>query len=103
MKQQKADLIIKRYQLEHLVPLLITIISVYIWFNSFQQNILYFIGVIINVLGLAVWWAAKITIAENWYGGYGKPKIKKLVTKGIYSKISHPSYWGVNLTLIGFL
>jgi len=35
--------------------------------------------------------------------GFGKPKIDKLVTHGIYSKILHPMYWGVNLTFVGLV
>jgi protein-S-isoprenylcysteine O-methyltransferase Ste14 len=101
MKRKKVDFIIKRYQLEHLVPLALTIFSIYFWFKNFCQNWNYFIGLIINIVGLLVWWSAKLTIAGNWDAGYGKPKIKKLVTWGIYSKIRHPLYWGINLTLIG--
>lgn len=58
-------------------------------------------GLFINVIGLFIWWSAKITLSENWDAGYGKPKIKKLITRGIYSKISHPLYLGINLALIG--
>jgi len=101
MKRKKADFLIKRYQLEHLVPLALTIISIYFWFNNFQQTTLYFTGLTINILGLFIWWSAKITLSENWDAGYGQPKIKKLVTQGIYSKICHPLYLGINLTLIG--
>ncbi|MCD4694041.1 isoprenylcysteine carboxylmethyltransferase family protein [bacterium] len=101
MDREKTDFMIKRYQLEHLVPLALTIISIYFWFFNFQQNIIYFIGLLINIIGLFIWWSAKITLAENWDGGYGQPKIKKIVTNGIYSKICHPLYWGINITLIG--
>jgi protein-S-isoprenylcysteine O-methyltransferase Ste14 len=101
MKRKRADFFIKRYQLEHLVPLALTIFSIYFWFNNFRQNWTYLIGLIINIIGLLIWWSAKTTLAENWDAGYGKPKIKKLVNWGIYSKIRHPLYWGINLTLIG--
>lgn len=101
MERKKADFFIKRYQLEHIVPFAITVLSVYFWFNNFQQNIIYYLGLIINIAGLIIWWSAKITLAENWSAGYGKPKIKTLVTQGVYSKICHPLYWGINLTLIG--
>jgi protein-S-isoprenylcysteine O-methyltransferase Ste14 len=101
MERKRADFLIKRYQLEHLVPLALTILSVYFWFNNFQQNWIYFTGLTINLIGLFIWWSAKVTLAENWSAGYGQPKIKKLVTWGIYSKICHPLYWGINLTLIG--
>lgn len=101
MERKRADFLIKRYQLEHLVPFALTILSVYFWFSNFNQNWIYFVGLFINVIGLIIWWSAKTTLAENWDAGYGKPKIKKLVTNGIYSKIAHPLYWGINLTLVG--
>lgn len=101
MEGRRADSLIKRYQLEHLVPLALTIFSIYLWFTYFYLSIAYFLGLVINIFGLIIWWAAKITIAENWDAGYGKPKIRKLVSSGIYSKISHPLYFGINLTLVG--
>ena len=101
MERKRADFFIKQYQLEHLVPLALTILSIYFVFNNFQQNWVYFTGLIINVIGLFIWWSAKVTLSENWDAGYGQPKIKKLVTRGIYSKICHPLYLGINLTLIG--
>jgi protein-S-isoprenylcysteine O-methyltransferase Ste14 len=101
MERKKADFIIKRYQLEHLVPLALTILSIYFWINFLQQNSLEVLGLVLNVIGLIIWWSAKLTLAENWDAGYGKPKIKKLVIEGIYSKICHPLYWGINLTLLG--
>lgn len=103
MQKQKIDLLIKRYQLEHLIPLALTILSVYFWFDNFWLSWIYFTGLIINIVGLLIWWSAKITLAENWDAGYGLPKIKKLVTWGIYSKICHPLYLGINLTLIGLI
>jgi protein-S-isoprenylcysteine O-methyltransferase Ste14 len=103
MDRKKQEKIIKRYQLEHLVPLALTIISVYFWITCFKDSITYYAGLIINIIGLIIWWLAKIEIGENWSGGYGKPSLKELVTTGIYSKIKHPLYWGINITLIGIL
>jgi protein-S-isoprenylcysteine O-methyltransferase Ste14 len=101
MKEEKQRYVIKRYQLEHLVPLALTILSVYFWITFFNQDSIKIIGIVINIIGLIIWWSAKITLGENWDAGYGNPKIKQLVTHGIYSKIRHPLYWGINLTLIG--
>ncbi|MFA6428699.1 MAG: isoprenylcysteine carboxylmethyltransferase family protein [Candidatus Buchananbacteria bacterium] len=103
MEKEKTDALIKRYQLEHLVPFGLTAISIYFWCNYFQQSKFYFFGLFINFVGLIIWWSAKLTLAENWSAGYGKPQVKKLVTSGIYSKISHPLYWGINLCLIGLV
>lgn len=96
----RSDLILKKY---HILPLLLglTFLSIYFWFKNFNQSYQYWIGLIINITGLIIWWSAKITLSENWYTGFGQPKIKKLVTQGIYSKIQHPIYWGIILTLVG--
>jgi len=99
--ERKEEALIKRYQLEHLVPLVITIVSIYFMIIKFQNNFVYFVGLVISLIGLFIWWSAKITLSENWSAGYGKPQIKNLVINGIYSKISHPLYWGVNITLVG--
>lgn len=101
MKEEKRRYIIKRYQLEHLVPLALTILSIYFWVTFLSQDLIKIIGTIINVIGIIIWWSAKIILGENWDVGYGSPKIKQLVTRGIYSKIRHPLYWGINLTLVG--
>ena len=69
----------------------------------FNLSFLKITGIIINIIGLIIWWSAKLTLRENWDAGYGKPKIKQLVTHGIYSKIRHPLYWGINLTLVGLI
>jgi protein-S-isoprenylcysteine O-methyltransferase Ste14 len=101
MNRKKEDDLIKRYRLEHLVPLAITILSTYFWISKFKTNGVYFSGILISLSGLVIWWLAKFTIGENWSAGYGNPKIKKLVTNGIYFKIRHPLYFGINLTLLG--
>jgi protein-S-isoprenylcysteine O-methyltransferase Ste14 len=103
MKSPKGEFFIKRYRLEHLVPLALTILSCYFLVHDFQQNLMYLAGASINIIGLSIWWSAKITLAENWSPGYGQPKLKRLVTHGIYSKIRHPLYWGINMTLLGLL
>jgi protein-S-isoprenylcysteine O-methyltransferase Ste14 len=53
-------------------------------------------GILISVIGLAVFLTALLTIKslESYEGD--------LITKGIYSKIRHPMYLGFLLWLIGF-
>jgi protein-S-isoprenylcysteine O-methyltransferase Ste14 len=103
MKEEKQKYFIKRYQLEHLVPLALTILSAYFWVTFLDYDLIRILGMIINIVGLIIWWSAKITLGENWDAGYGKPKIKQFVTRGVYSKIRHPLYWGINLTLLGLI
>jgi len=78
-----------------------SVISVYLWVNFLEPDLLKITGLAVNLLGLIMWWTGKLTLAKNWNVGFGKPKITKLVTHGIYSKIRHPMYWGINLTFIG--
>ncbi|KKQ78037.1 MAG: hypothetical protein A3A96_02945 [Candidatus Zambryskibacteria bacterium RIFCSPLOWO2_01_FULL_39_39] len=92
---------LKKYKLKYLVPSILTIFSIYFWITLINYDFLKIIGLIINIVGLLVWWFARLTLAENWDAGYGKPTIKQLVTRGIYSKIRHPLYLGINMTLAG--
>ncbi|MFA6301379.1 MAG: isoprenylcysteine carboxylmethyltransferase family protein [Candidatus Paceibacterota bacterium] len=93
----------KRYYLKYSIPTLLTLFSIYFWITFFNFNFIKIVGIVINIVGLTVWWLAKLTLAKNWGVGFGKPKIKQLVTHGIYSKILHPMYWGINLTLVGLV
>lgn len=86
---------------KYFLPVLLTFISAYFWVNFVKFNLVKIIGIIINLLGLILWWAGKLTLAQNWNIGFGKPKVSQLVTYGIYSKIRHPMYWGINLTFVG--
>ena len=103
MKQEKIEYLIKKLHLKYSTSVVLTAASIYFWVTSVDSNFLDIVGVIINISGLIIWWLAKITLAKNWGFGFGKPTIKKLVTHGIYSKIRHPMYWGVNLTLLGLI
>ncbi len=103
MTQEKIEYLIKKFHLKYSIPVTLTIISIYFWTTFLDPNFLDIAGVIINVLGLVVWWLAKLTLAENWNIGFGKPKINQLVTHSIYSKIRHPMYWGINLTFTGLI
>ena len=103
MIQEKIEYLIKKFYLKYLISVALTITSIYFWITFADSNFLDIVGVIINISGLIIWWVAKLTLAENWNMGFGKPKINQLVTHGLYSKIRHPMYWGVNLTLIGLI
>ncbi|MEK7217542.1 MAG: isoprenylcysteine carboxylmethyltransferase family protein [Patescibacteria group bacterium] len=103
MTREKIESLIKRFRLGHSILVVLTIVSIYFWIALRDYNLLKFIGITINIAGLVVWWSARFTLAKNWSMGFGKPKINQLVTHGIYSKIRHPIYWGINLTLTGLI
>ncbi|MFA6136365.1 MAG: isoprenylcysteine carboxylmethyltransferase family protein [Candidatus Paceibacterota bacterium] len=103
MQEEKIENFIKKYHLRHFISIALTLISIYFWVNFLDWNLWEIVGAIINIIGLAVWWLAKLTLSKNWGMGFGKPQIKQLVTHGIYSKIRHPMYCGINLTLIGLI
>jgi protein-S-isoprenylcysteine O-methyltransferase Ste14 len=101
MLQEKIEYLISKFYFKYSIPIVMTFLSVYFWVAFLNSNSFKIIGLIINIAGLIFWWSAKLTLSANWGVGFGKPKIKQLVTHGIYSKISHPMYWGIILTLTG--
>ena len=103
MKQEKIEYLIKILHLKYSFLVLMTAISIYFCVTTLGPGFLKVVGIVINITGLFIWWFAKLTLAENWNVGFGKPKVNQLVTHGIYSKISHPMYWGVNLTFVGLM
>jgi protein-S-isoprenylcysteine O-methyltransferase Ste14 len=103
MKQEKFENLIKKFYLKDSFLVLVMVVSVYFWVSFLESNFLKIAGAVINITGLVMWWWAKRTLASNWNIGFGKPKINQLVTHGIYSKIRHPIYWGVNLTFLGLI
>ena len=90
---------VKRYQVENLLPLSFTLISIAIFLLYFWNKIHNYVGIVFMVAGLAIWWAGKLTLGDAWSV---KAKAKKLVTRGIYSKIRNPIYVGLTLTFIGW-
>ncbi len=93
---------IKRHQIENIVPLLISIISLFLMVNYYSYSLFYFLGLLFSLSGIVIWWAGKITLGDNFYDVLAVPNAKRLVTKGIYSKLSHPIYLGMLLTSIGW-
>ena len=89
----------KRHQIENIVPLIFTLVSIWIVYVYLQYRIYNYVGVGLMLVGLAVWWAGKITLGDAWAV---KAKAKKLVKKGIYSKIRHPLYLGFSLVILGW-
>lgn len=92
----------QRHQIENLVPFLFSLFSILLFKRYFMSNFIFLLSVLITLSGLILWWAGKITIHDNWFDCLSKPKLKKLVTHGIYSKIRHPIYIGLSLTIFGW-
>ncbi len=95
--------LIEKYYPRYSIPVAVTIVSIYFWITFLGFNFVKIAGTAINIMGLVIWWSAKITLGKNWGVGFGNPKIKQLVTRGIYSRIRHPMYWGINLTFVGLM
>ena len=89
--------------MEYSISGALTIVSIYFWITFLNYNFLKIVGIAINIAGLVMWWSARMTLAENWDTGFGRPKIRQLVTHSIYSKICHPIYLGIILTLTGLV
>ncbi len=90
---------LKRYQIENITPLIFTIVATYIVTIYWQNNKLNYLGLAILSLGLLIWWIGKLNLDDAFNSGITP---LKFVTTGIYSKIRHPLYIGVCLTLLGF-
>lgn len=90
-----------KFFFKDVIPIIVSLISIYFLINYFNNSIIYYIGLILNLIGLILWWSGKIELGDNWNYGYGKPHVNKLVTTGIYSKIRHPIYLGIIFTWTG--
>ena len=103
MKQEKTKNVIRRFHLEYSISIVLIFLSIYFWITFLNHSLIKIIGLLTNIVGLIMWQSARMTLGENWNTDLGKPEIKRLVTHGIYSKIRHPIYWGMILTLIGLI
>ncbi len=95
--------VIQKLHLGRLLSILLTVTSIYFWSAVQNLDSLHIIGIVINVAGLFLWWTARLTLGNNWSTGFGKPRVRQLVTHGVYSKIRHPLYWGMIATFIGLI
>ncbi|MBT5021510.1 hypothetical protein HOK51_07150 [Candidatus Woesearchaeota archaeon] len=57
-------------------------------------------GIILLIGGLILWWTGRITLGSE---ANKFPCADKLITKGIYSKISSPMYIGTILAILGVI
>ncbi|MFH1455909.1 MAG: isoprenylcysteine carboxylmethyltransferase family protein [archaeon] len=90
----------KRYQIENIIPFLFTILIVYFITSKFTLNTFFILGFLLSIIGIIIWWLGKLTLHNAFTA---MPKAKKLMKKGIYSKIRHPIYFGLSLILIGWM
>lgn len=90
---------VKRHQIENIVPFTFTLVSIYFFIKYFPFKNNLFFGVPVTIAGLTIWWSGKLALDDSFTA---LPKAKKLITKGIYSKFRHPIYIGWSLTLIGW-
>lgn len=67
------------------------------WF--FRLDALYWGGAALSMVGLLLIWKALYDLAEEFKI---MPGAKRLVTRGIYSKVRHPTYIGLSLLLFGW-
>lgn len=60
----------------------------------------YWIGLVIFLFGLLFWVTARVQLGQSFAI---TAQAKKLVTHGLYSKISHPIYFFAGFALLGIL
>ena len=67
--------------------------------NQFEGGIFFqIIGAVVGISGLIMWITAKLTLGKHFTMSTTP---KHLVTKGIYSKLRHPMYYGGILIYLG--
>jgi protein-S-isoprenylcysteine O-methyltransferase Ste14 len=90
---------LKRHQIENVMPLIFSMIATYLVTVHWQNRYFNYLGIGIFSLGLLVWWIGKLNLDDAFNTGISPTKF---VTTGIYSRIRHPIYIGLCLTLLGF-
>merc|ERR1712013_64978 len=73
------------------------------WPSLKQFGLLHFIGLSLVIAGQGIRSAAEFTAGSNFthLGAVDKRSEHRLVTKGIYAKLRHPSYFGYFIWAIG--
>lgn len=66
-----------------------------------QGGLFFYIGIAVQVSGLALAFWARATLGSNWSGRVTIKEGHELVTNGPYRRIRHPIYTGALLTVIG--
>jgi protein-S-isoprenylcysteine O-methyltransferase Ste14 len=90
----------KRYQLENILPLLCTLLTIFVCVHYAQTTIAFILGSSLSFIGLLLWWMGKMTLGDAFTA---LPNAKKLVTKGIYATLRHPIYTGISVLLAGYI
>lgn len=92
--------LIKFVESNHLDLIFYFLASLTIIINFWKFSYLKYFGIIISVIGFLIW-----ILGLKYLGTFFqmKPEAKKIVTKGIYSKIRHPIYFGGLLIVIGLI
>ena len=90
---------LKKHQIQNVVPLIFCMLATYIVTVFWQNRYFNYVGLVIFSLGLLIWWIGKLNLDDAFNTGINPTKF---ITNGIYSKIRHPIYIGLCLTLLGF-
>ena len=61
------------------------------------------VGVLVAVVGVAVFIISVLTMRDSWRGGVSKTDKTELVTKGIYKISRNPAFLGFDLMYLGIL
>ena len=57
---------LKRHHYENLLPLVFTLVSIGIFFFYFLNRTNNYIGAVLTIVGLVIWWSGKLTLGDAW-------------------------------------
>ncbi len=91
MNMKLKGVLLKIAEIRYLDIVFATIISIMLFIDYWNFTYLQYFGLLIFIIGLIIWILGRIHIGKSYSV---IPEAKKLITTGIYSKITHPIYVG---------
>lgn len=94
--KRRLDLFLSRFKFLDVVGYLV--VSVFIFWYFWSSSLNNYVGFVLFLFGAFIWMRGLYDLGSS----FGLlPIAKKLISKGIYSKISHPVYFGGFIVNVG--
>ena len=92
------EVVLRIISLRYTDIILATIGSILLFIYYWNSSYVNYLGLLVFIIGLIIWMLGRIHIKKSYDV---LPKAKKLITTGIYSKLTHPIYVGSILFFSG--